>query len=231
MLWFINTFHEPSSGVPWRRCDQLRRNSQKQGTNICDIICAFASFVFLEQFLRRCSEKQHPDTQPQRHHIPSPRIVKLFERVFKHLFLFVLLQERIPLSQTVKLVQHTLEQLHQHDQSSQLSPRRRTHGSNARMIREHQPAHPMVRRHIRRPTRQRHLYRRRPPRNKVGQLSFAYAEQRLVYLASANTISAVERDTSRSHVGRVDVSLYDVEDGDVTRSFAGRRGYHAVFRL
>ena len=34
-----------------------------------------------------------------------------------------------------------------------------------------------------------------------------------------------------AHVGRVDVSLDDVEDGDVAGGFAGRRRYHAVFRL
>ena len=34
-----------------------------------------------------------------------------------------------------------------------------------------------------------------------------------------------------AHVGRVDVSLDNVEDGDVARGLARRRRYHAVFRL
>ena len=109
--------------------------------------------------------------------------------------------------------------------------KKETYGSDARVISEHQSAHPMVRRDVRRPTRQRHLYRRRPPRNKVGQLSFSYAEQRLVYLASRTRSADTSRVVIVTHVGRIDVSLDDVEDGDVARSFARRRRYHAVFRL
>lgn len=54
---------------------------------------------------------------------PSPRIVKLFQGVFKHLFLLVLFQERIPLSETVKLVQHTLEQLQRRASAMSAQPR------------------------------------------------------------------------------------------------------------
>ena len=42
-----------------------------------------------------------------------PRVIKLFQPVLKHLFLLVLLHERIPLPEAVELVDHALEELQQ----------------------------------------------------------------------------------------------------------------------
>ena len=55
-----------------------------------------------------------------------------------------------------------------------------------------------------------------------------------MYLGAHDHISATGLDGQGSkvaHVGRVDVSLDDVEDGNVARGLARRRRYHAVFRL
>jgi len=42
----------------------------------------------------------------------SPSVIKFFQAILKHFFLLVLFKERISLSQSVKLVNHSFEQLH-----------------------------------------------------------------------------------------------------------------------
>lgn len=87
------------------------------------------------------------------------------------------------------------------------------HRRDAGVVREHEAAHAVVRGHVRRAARERDLDRGGPPRDEVGELALADAEQRLV------------------DVGRVDVALDDVEDGDVARRLARRRRDHAVLGL
>ena len=83
-----------------------KTNKHRSRTHVCDVIRAFASLVLLEQFLGRSSSVWTSETRTKKihHTTASPRIVKFFQRVFKNLFLFVLLQERVALSETVKLV-------------------------------------------------------------------------------------------------------------------------------
>ena len=81
------------------------------------------------------------------------------------------------------------------------------------MICEHEPAHTVRGANVRRLARERDLDRGGPPRDEVGELALADAERRLV------------------DVGRVDVALDDVEDGDVARRLARRRRDHAVLGL
>ena len=41
----------------------------------------------------------------------SPCVIELFETIFKWFLLFVYIHKRVPLSQTVELIKHALEEL------------------------------------------------------------------------------------------------------------------------
>lgn len=81
------------------------------------------------------------------------------------------------------------------------------------MICQHQAAHPVAHGRVRAPLGQRHLDARGSPGDKRRQLALADAQQALV------------------HVGRVDLTLYHVQDGNVAALLGRHRRHHAVFGL
>jgi hypothetical protein len=86
---------------------------------IIHIIRPFARLILLDQLRHypstalsaSCHSNPPSRTRPRSSLSNSPRIIKLFEPIRKHVFLFILLQKGITFPQAVILVQHPLEEL------------------------------------------------------------------------------------------------------------------------
>ena len=81
------------------------------------------------------------------------------------------------------------------------------------MIREHEPADAVVRMDVWRAASESDLDRGWTPRNEVGELSLADAEERLVDLIECGIpVSAKirQRTGSATHICRIDIALNDV---------------------
>lgn len=88
-----------------------------------------------------------------------------------------------------------------------------TYCSNAGVISQHEATHTVAHGYVRASFRQRDLNACWAPGNKSGEPAFTDTQQTLV------------------HVGRIDFTLDDIEDGDVTTLLAWDRGDHSVLRL
>jgi hypothetical protein len=102
-----------------------------------------------------------------------PRIIKLFQPISKHILLLILCQKRIPLSQLVILIQHSLKQLLPSHQRQIYPQNEMTYRSHTRMIRQHDTSNSITRCST---FSKRDLYTGRTPGYEVCELTFTYAE-------------------------------------------------------
>ena len=76
-----------------------------------------------------------------------------------------------------------------------------THRGDARVVCKHEPTDAMICSYVWRAARQRNLDGRWPPRDEVGELALADAQERLVYLYHTSTSGLSRRCARRTSVG------------------------------